>query len=335
MEKLYSQASAGRAGLLDRLNSYCSEQFPAHAGISELRTYMRVSALAKPDNDAATDVLLENFESFSDSYLSRSAKALLRVSLQKGATNNIARVCSRVYAEPEGIEKTARACAEPWLFVSKRNGDAAGIARKMKKLMSLDMESSFMYGLFRKYAYALMDMDDKKSISAGISVGNRILHRLDEPGKANRIKWALFDMNCYIERFPRAIEILDTIDDTSPEQIAMLKNKIAGHQAVAEGDWEEAVNSFRKFMDRIKEAEKDQFDPLSREVVPYEAVLGLNAKRIAGILEKHGQDSQARDAYREAKRYYGKALKSLTRQSPQRKRIKTVLAEIEEKLNQR
>jgi len=114
-----------------------------------------------------------------------------------------------------------------------------------------------------------------------------------------------------------------------PAWQATMLNKVKAHQALKEGNTDEAVKRFRAFMDAIASQEdQGHRDPVTDERVSRPMILGYNAKRIGDILVAAGRADEAAKAYAEATANYRDALTAFAETDPEHKTITAALAEL-------
>ncbi len=330
MEKLYNRLMKDKTEkLINRLNTYCIRQLPNHIGLKELRIYIDTKKTAKENTASAAKTLTTNFGVLSDHYLSKAAKVVLQNADKQNATNIIQEITGMIYSKPADMPLTAATAATYWLKLSEQNKDASGLVKKLQTLLKADIESGRIARLLRNSAYTVLAMGDTTAVNETIMLGRELLAKIDSEDQSDRLLWMLFDMHCFIEDFDSALAILDRVKETPHQRIDVLRNKTNAHLAMKKGNWNDAITGFRKFMEEIKNMRTDQRDLVTGNIIPYQSILGLNAKRIGDLYMKQDKQDEAVAAYREAIKYYTNALSKLSAKDNQREEIRKKLDELE------
>jgi tetratricopeptide (TPR) repeat protein len=144
-------------------------------------------------------------------------------------------------------------------------------------------------------------------------------------------------MDCcfLLEQYDRAKEIFDLCkSQLSQEEVEVLENKILAHVAMKAGNYEEALTRFKVFTETLRKKKRDEYDHIHGETVPYEALMGLNMKRIGELFALKGDSASAVKAYEEAKTYYQQAAGKVEKNGYWCMRIDEDLKVLEQKISQ-
>ncbi len=330
MEELYSRLLKNKnEKLLDRLNTHCTRQLPNHVGLKELRIYIDTLITVKENSASAAKTLANNFGVLSDHYLSKTAKVVLQNADKENETNIIKKTTDLIFSKPGDIPRTTATAATYWLKLSEENEDASEMVEKLQILLKTNMGSQRIVWLLRKSVYTVLSLEDTEAINKLIKLGQQLLTEIESENLANRLRWLLFDMYCFIEDFDPALALLDHVQEAPNQEISVLRNKIRAHQAMEEGNWDNAIAGFRNFMEEVKKIHKDQQDLVTGKIIPYQSILGLNAKRIGDLYMKQDKKDKALAAYKEAIQHYTDALNKISPKNSQRQEIQKTLADLE------
>ncbi len=329
MEKLYNLLLNDKnEHLIDKLNSYCIRQLPDHTGLKELRIYNDIRTSVKSNLASAEKTLLQNAGVISDYYMAEAVKKVLDKADKENKTDIIKNITDMIFSKHRDMPATAATAATYWLELSRRKKDAGKITEKLQILLDTDIEPRRIVWLIRKSAYTVLATEDTAAVTKIIRLSQQLLADLKSEDYANRLRWILLDLQCFIEDFDSALEILDLIEEIPGQKISMLRNKINAHLAMKKHNWDDAITGFRKFMEEIKNMRADQRDLVTGNIIPYQSILGLNAKRIGDLYMKQDKQDEAVAAYREAIKYYTDALGKLSPQDNQREEVRKKLDEL-------
>lgn len=269
------------------------------------------------------------------------------------------RLCEFVL-EKHGDKTSARNSAAAALVKSAEAARAKEqIPALLGKFLDMGVDPEFVLSFYHQHFYSILQADNMEivkslldagalertglfrdyveSVRAMLKVGDRLLAALPKddrrwPVNALLLQSMALDGMFMTEDYAGALELVERgfIDwEEDEDWRTAAATKIKAHAALKEGDMDKAVALFREFMDSIQTWPDDsQKDPLTGIVHTKDMTMGLNAKRIGGLLETMGRKTDAEKAYSEARQYYTKALTGAKPESPEAEYIKAEMDKI-------
>lgn len=177
-------------------------------------------------------------------------------------------------------------------------------------------------------SYSLsMQKGEKADFENLLALGQEIQPQLKDTRHQANVAGILLDVCFRLDRFADALTVLERgVAEKDKAWHALMINKVKAHLDVQEGRPLEAARKFIAFLNDSTAMMEPTIDPISGELITKEMVQGLNAKRIADLFKKGGNDAEAAVYYLKAKEYYTQALKTADPQSSWVAKIKGELA---------
>ncbi len=281
----------------------------------------------------AVELLVGSADRLDDAALSRLVDVAVRVAQEAEAMAGVERWMEQFLAQGAFRDRAnARRRAVRWYIGRSREaGDLAGGVERLRRLEAWGLPPPVLAGgLTQLSDLVLAPETPVPAVEVAIAFARDLLGRVDSDLDRAQVVGVILDGGFRTENYS-LLEML--LQEGVPGHDAVwhetMLNKVRAHAALQRGDTEEAVRRFRAFM-KVIEAQDDggHRDPVTDERVTREMILGYNAKRIAGLLEKAGRIEEAAEARREAVRYYRKALEEFKPEDPEYQTIKKNLADL-------
>jgi len=274
-------------------------------------------------------LVMRSAEVMSDRELGLLSASVYTKALAQDRAGVVEQLCEYLLMEQKDKATTVREAARQWIAIPKKYGKADEIPERLGFLKKMGVASDVRTSLFRSEFYYVLEKAGPGGIAAMVKRGDELSSELPAGDDKERIKVMLVD-GCYMtEDYERALVILEAgIEGREDRWTKMAKDKVRAHMALKQGDVDEAVNWFRKFMAHVAKWQDPEIDPSTGIRHTKEMTLGFNAKRIAGIYKDAGRMEEAQTAYMEARDYYEKALEETRQGSKSRKLIEKELADL-------
>ncbi len=187
--------------------------------------------------------------------------------------------------------------------------DASHVARWMDQVYSVAMKKG-----------------ENKDFESLLTMGQEVLPGLKEPRDQANVAGIILDVSFRLDRFTAALAVLEKgVSGQDKAWHESMINKVKAHLDVQEGRPLEAAQKFIQFLNESAAKMEPTIDPISGDLIIREMVQGLNAKRIADLMKKGGNDAEAAVYYLKAREYYTQALKKIDSQSS---RVQVIEAEL-------
>jgi hypothetical protein len=188
--------------------------------------------------------------------------------------------------------------------------DAMHVARWMDDIYSLSMKKG--------------GPEDFKIL---LALGEEVLPRLTDGREQANVVGIILDVAFRLDRFEPALKVMEN-GVSGQDQLwhETMINKIKAHIDMQQGRPLEAAQRFIKYLDESVSKMEPAMDPITGELITREMVQGLNAKRIADLMKKGGNDKEAATYYSKSREYYTQALKTTDPNSSRMQKIKAELA---------
>jgi len=292
---------------LQRTIDYLRNMFPNHTGLQELCTVTEIQYLQATGRfDKAVTLLTTESRELSDANMARVTGRLLARGASKAALPAAERLCDFVVSKTQGKRRTLDAAAAKWVWLAQKQGKLDLVPVRLARLVAEGATPEVVARAYTGAGNAVLQKSDKALLRQMMQIGQSLTSKLRDKNDRTDIARLMLDYSCIIEDFGASLHLLRICyqDDLESEEYLRMSNKVLAHKALKEGRTDEAVRRFRDFMESAKSWNTGQYDPSTGEMVPVDAILGLNAKRIGDILAKAGDKKGATAAYGEAKTYY-------------------------------
>jgi len=190
--------------------------------------------------------------------------------------------------------------------------DALHVARWMDDIYSLSMKKG-----------------EPENFKTLLDLGEEVLPHLADSREQANVAGIILDVAFRLDRFEPALKVVEGgVSGQDKLWHETMINKIKAHIDVQQGRPLEAAQRFIKYLNESVSKMEPAIDPITGELITREMVQGLNAKRIADLMKKGGNDKDAAVYYSKSREYYTQALKSIDPNSPRVQKIQAELAAI-------
>lgn len=300
--------------------------------------YMKIYlASAEGKLQTAENIITNNIGRFSDDYLTRALKMILPKAVSLSSTGVVENICELVVSKRSGSEQIMDVIAGYWIDTPYRRGERALLVSRLSKLFESGTSIQTVKELYCRHATFVLQMEKETPLlQKMLEIGERLLAAPNVNKRyVPEIELRMMDVCFLLERYDRAKEIFDQCkNELADEDIELLDNKMLAHIAMKYGNYEEALQRFKVFTDKLRNKRRDEYDHIHGEKVPYEALMGLNMKRIGDLFVSTGNHASADKAYEEAKNFYHQAIGKLDKGSYWRTKIEDELKVLSEKVLQ-
>jgi hypothetical protein len=156
-----------------------------------------------------------------------------------------------------------------------------------------------------------------------------ILPGLADPRDQANVAGIILDVSFRLDRFETALKVVERgVNGQDKAWHEAMINKVKAHIDMQQGRPLDAAQKFTKYLNETASTMEPAIDPITGELITRAMVQGLNAKRIADLMKKGGNDAEAAVYYAKTREYYSQALKTIDPKSSWVQKIKTELAEI-------
>ena len=190
--------------------------------------------------------------------------------------------------------------------------DALHVARWMDQFYSLSMKKG--------------GPEDFKTL---LALCEEALPKLTDAREQANVAGIILDVAFRLDRFEPALKVVENgVSGQDKAWHETMINKIKAHIDMQQGRPLEAAQRFIKYLNESVSKMDPAIDPITGELITREMVQGLNAKRIADLMKKGGNDKDAAVYYSKSREYYTQALKSIDPNSDRTQKIKAELASL-------
>ena len=188
---------------------------------------------------------------------------------------------------------------------------------RLEKLLAQKKQVQLVCDLYLRYFY---DLIDNPAVMAEMKdLGMRLEPLAPSDEVRGAIRTIVLESCFLLEDFDSALKLLKVgipSHDKAWHDMAIVK--VEAHKALKEKRPLDAIKHFRSFMSIVAASkESDAADPTTGVVHTREMILGFNAKRIGDIYKTVPDEAKAKDAYKEARDYYNKALEAAQKKAAQ------------------
>ncbi len=273
--------------------------------------YVRL-ALQEQDAGAALARMQQQADLLGDQALARLLRSLLA---QTDDDEVLHAVETWVYADAQQELQVTRRQYAMWQMRQLRDQqDVEALSHVVARALDAGVEAQALVSRFvRNHFYGLMETAseaDRKRVLA-------ILHSLQlaagegmPEGLRTSLAMAKLDGYYYLKDFASALALVEAgIPGQDEAWHEELRDKVAAHLALQEGRYADAVERFRRHIDRTRQWEKPIHAPDTGRLIVADEVIALNERRIGDILllmPEH--EDEAAEAYARAAQHYQMAL---------------------------
>lgn len=277
----------------------------------------------------AEQQFLETAAGLSDADLAGSLARVASRAISNQKLELLDKLCVFVLESQKRKDNARCEAARQWIKVARTREDVAAVPSRLESLMQLGIPSKVLLSLYDKEFYVVMNKGKKENLANMVSFGDKLITVLENEDDKTEVRMLALDGTFVIKDYARSLKILEQgIPEKEKEWHEMAVNKVKAHLALKEGKKKEAVERFRKFMDHVSTWEEPEQDPSTGMFHTKEMCLGRNAKRIGDILGSMGEKKASREAYKEARNYYEKALGEIRPESEEYPLVQAEMAEI-------
>lgn len=253
-------------------------------------------------------LLMANLSLIPDVDLGSRMSRLVSGLDQAKRVTDVDRICKNALANLKAKPRTSASLAALWIRLSSGNKEA--FLERIAVVLDSGIASKGVISSFESGFYDLMSTGTAEQRKQCRDLGDRLRSSVPGDKRLNtRLTLLELDAAFYLNDFKRALDIVKAgVDGMDEEWHTVLTNKISAHLALAENRPLDAIEFFRKHMERVAVWERPQPNPENGVLMEKEAVLGYNEKRIGDIFKSMGRVDDARKAYARARDYYEKAL---------------------------
>ncbi len=303
-------------------------------GMDKLAASSRIDlALAQGQFAAAMDRLIQHAALFDDGTSASLVARVTRAAMTGGKPEESDAACEKALAAFADRPVTREQAARAWLTRARDAGSLELALDRLLKLDGMGLPPTVLAGGVGLVSQQVLSPDSPVAeVTRMMEFVGSLKLRVTEEWEQSLLTGVQLDCGFRTESFPFLVTLLEAgVPGRDAAWQTLMINKVKAHQALKEGNTDEAVKRFREFMDAIgAQEDQDYRDPVTDERVTKPMILGLNAKRIGDILAKAGRADEAAKAYAEAKADYGEALKAFSPADPEHKTITVALAELDQ-----
>jgi len=265
----------------------------------------------------------------SDAELAALVARVVPVALAKNQRELAERFCEWVLANQPDKERARREAGSQRLAVIKQGGSAEDAVGGFRSLMDRELEPAGLVPVYADYFYFVVHKGSNDNVKAMMDMGEK-LRAMPVGGKYDGWLRQLALDGCFVlEDYEKAMELLrQGIPERDQEWRQMAMTKVKAHLALQQGNNEEAIENFRKFMEYVGKWKEPELDPSTGMRHTRNMTLGRNAKRIGDIYRAMGKKEEARKVYDEASEYYKAAVPEVKRDGPEFRHLMEELTKI-------
>ena len=207
------------------------------------------------------------------------------------------------------LDRTRGFCASEWVGVLFEEGtrDTASFPGRLAKLLQVKLDPRRIYSIYSRRFYEILD--DKALIRECMPLVDSLIPLLPDEASQNGLRALQLDAAFLVDDYAVALAILEKgLPEHDQAWHAMATAKVKAHLALQEKRYDDAVKSFREFMNLLPD--DDQPDPASDVMYSKWTLLGNNEKRIADIYAEAGNAAESAKSIAAAREWYDKALEA-------------------------
>lgn len=273
-----------------------------------LGTRTRLAA-AKADWTAYKNFATEAIATFPDPQLNTLFYQTFPQANKAGQNTLVNDLCKAAITTQPGKKNAVRYAAQLWGKDAQQNAPGQFPGR-LETMINAGINPETAFDVLSSFFYATSEAPDLGVLKKVLELGGQLQPKLDSETYASTVALCLLDINFTLNDFDGAITRLETgIPGKAESWHKMAIAKVKAHRAMVNKQNKEAADHFLAFMEFLKEdtEEENLVDPVIGMMLPKEAVLARNAKRVADLLA--GVDTPRSDkALKDARDYYAAAL---------------------------
>ncbi len=265
----------------------------------------------------------------SDDELARSLRRVAPLAIKQKQGELVDRMCGEILKNREDKPVSRREAAVQCIAVGRDSKDNAEIVRRMEMLMKFNIAPADLLSFYKNHFHTIIQDGKQEDYARALRYGDKLVPLLTDDSDIEECASMSLDLSFMAEDYDRSLKVLDEGKLAQNEEwYDMAVNKIKAHMALRDGNHQEAVERFRKFMEHVKTWEDLEYNPSTGLSHTPEMTLGFNSARIGDILKSAGDEAGARKAYAEALEYYETALKETVNEKKEQEHIKAALAKL-------
>jgi tetratricopeptide (TPR) repeat protein len=316
---------------LEKLEKAVAEQASQRSDLAKLILPIKIKALTKQKKYAeAKKLVLEHAGELGDSGLRSLQVGIVRGLVQSGKLDEARKLVKSVYADGAKYPTTLASVGLYWVQKAIDDKQAGEFVSRVDELSGAGCSVDHFAFVFRDGFYTVMQSGDRDAI-------NKCSAQLEKFTKTEGLHEStlqvlallMLDGAFYRNDFKAAYEMVERgVPGYDEKWHAEMRDKVGAHLALQEERYADAIELFRKHMERVAAWTDPVINPVNGARMTKEAVLGFNEKRLGDIFTKMGDEAEAKAAYARAKEWYNKAIKAASPGSIEEKIAKDELQQV-------